>query len=103
NNGIENVSTEKVGENIVAKSLIESSVKSWSAVIEHDNSEVSSVLLSEILNDLTFESSHTLTVRLPVFDGFIEKEYLVILKSGDYILDGKGIITYTVNFAERGD
>lgn len=103
NNGIENVSTEKVDENIVAKSLIESSVKSWSAVIEHDNSEVSSALLSEILNDLTFESSHTLTVRLPAFDGFIEKEYLVILKNGNYTLDDKGIITYTVNFAERGD
>lgn len=103
NRGIENVSTEKVGENIVAKSLIESSVKSWSAVIEHDNSEVSSALLREIVNDLSFESSHTLTVRLPAFDGFIEKEYLVILKDGDYTLDENGVMTYTVNFAERGD
>jgi len=103
NRGIENVSTEKVGENIVAKSLIESSVKSWSAVIEHDNSEVSSALLSEIVNDLSFESSHTLTVRLPAFDGFIEKEYLVVLKDGDYTLDENGVMTYTVNFAERGE
>ena len=103
NRGIENVSTEKVGENIVAKSLIESSVKSWSAVIEHDNSEVSSALLSEIVNDLTFESSHTLTVRLPAFNGFIEKEYLVVLKDGDYTLDENGVMTYTVNFAERGE
>jgi hypothetical protein len=103
NSGIENVSTEKVGDNIVAKSLIESSVKNWTAVIEHDNSEVSSALLSEIINDLTFESSHTLTIKLPAFDGFIEKEYLVILKNGDYTLDENGVMTYTVNFAERGD
>ncbi len=103
NSAIENASTEKVGENIVGKSLIEASVKSWSAVIEHDNSEVSSALLNEIVSDLSFETSHTLTIKLPAFDGFIEKEYLVILKSGDYTLDENGIMTYTVNFAERGE
>lgn len=103
NSGIENASTEKVGENFVAKSLIEASVKSWSAVIEHDNSEVSSMLLSDIVNDLSFENSYTLSIKLPVFDGFVEKEYLVILKNGDYTLDENGIMTYTVNFAEKGD
>ncbi len=108
NSGIENVSTENVGDNIVAKSLIESSVKSWSAVIEHDNSEVSSMLLSDIVSDLSFDTSYTLTIKLPISeefseDGFIEKEYLVILKNGDYTLDENGIMTYTVNFAEKGD
>lgn len=103
NNGVENVSTEKVGDNIVSKSLIEASVKSFNVRIQHDLSEVSSMLLSEIVNDFSFDTTHTITIKLPIQNGFIEKEYSVILKSGSYNLSENGVITYTADFAERGE
>lgn len=108
NNAVENTNIKRITDEeqmaIVSKSVLEASVKGWNMTILHDqNSEVSSALLVELMSDMVYENEHELKVKLPISNGDYEKTYTVMLKGGEYTLGESGLLTYTVDFVEKGE
>ena len=77
-------------------------LKKFAFVIEHDNSLISSTLLSEIINDLDYDKYHELSVSYSGYnDATINKIYTVFITNGSYETGENGLITYTIEFTER--
>jgi hypothetical protein len=93
----------KVGPvDLVTRSNLQASIKKFTLVIEHDNSLISSALLSEIINDLDYDTYHELSVSYSGYNGaIIDKTYTVFITNGSYETGENGLITYTIEFTER--